>query len=82
LRRSLTHPAQLGSILKARRRAAALSQRALAERLAISQNRLSEIENNPGTLTVERLLALANLLGLEVVLQDRPAASRAAKAEW
>jgi HTH-type transcriptional regulator/antitoxin HipB len=50
--------------------------------LAISQNRLSEIEANPGTLTVDRLLELANLLGLELVIQDRPATQRSSKAEW
>ena len=77
----LTHSAQLGQILAMRRRASKLSQRALAAKLAISQNRLSEIEANPGNLTVERILELANLLGLELVIQDRPPAQRS-KAEW
>jgi len=78
----LTHSTQLGQILATRRRAAKLSQRALATKLAISQNRLSEVEANPGTLTVDRLLALANLLGLELVIQDRPPTYRSSKAEW
>ncbi len=72
----------LGQILATRRRASKLSQRALAVKLTISQNRLSEIEANPGTLTVDRLLELANLLGLELVIQDRPPAQRSSRIEW
>jgi HTH-type transcriptional regulator/antitoxin HipB len=82
MKQILTHSAQLGQILAARRRAAKLPQRALAAKLAISQNRLSEIEANPGNLTVERLLELANLLGLELVIQDRPSTQRSSRTEW
>lgn len=82
MKQTLTHRAQLGQILATRRRAAKLSQHALATKLAISQNRLSEIEANPGTLTVDRLLELANLLGLELVVQDRPSTLRSSKTEW
>jgi HTH-type transcriptional regulator/antitoxin HipB len=82
MRQILTHSAQLGQILASRRRASKLSQRALAAKLAISQNRLSEIETDPGTLTVERLLELFNLLGLELVIQNRPPAHRSSKTEW
>ena len=82
MKQILTHGAQLGLILATRRRASKLSQRALAAKLAISQNRLSEIEANPGTLTVDRLLELANLLGLELVVQDRPATQPSSRTEW
>ena len=82
MKQILTHGAQLGQILATRRRASKLSQRALAAKLAISQNRLSEIETNPGNLTVERLLELANLLGLELLIQDRPSTQRSSKTEW
>ena len=82
MKQILTHGAQLGQILATRRRASKLSQRALAAKLAISQNRLSEIEANPGTLTVDRLLELANLLGLELVIQDRPATQHSSRTEW
>lgn len=82
MRQLLTHSAQLGQILATRRRAAKLSQRALAAKLAISQNRLSEIEADPGTLTVERLLELSNLLGLELAIQDRSSTHRSSKTEW
>lgn len=82
MKQILTHGAQLGQILATRRRASKLPQRVLAAKLAISQNRLSEIEANPGTLTVDRLLELANLLGLEVIIQDRPATRSPSTAEW
>ena len=82
MKQILTHGAQLGQILATRRRASKLSQRALAAKLAISQNRLSEIEANPGKLTVDRLLELANLLGLELVIQDRPPTQPSSKTEW
>lgn len=82
MKQVLTHGAQLGQILATRRRAAKLTQRALAAKLTISQNRLSEIEANPGTLTVDRLLELANVLGLEVVIQDRQAAQAKSRPEW
>jgi HTH-type transcriptional regulator/antitoxin HipB len=62
---------QVGALLLARRQTLGFSQQAAASRLGISQNRLSEIERNPGRLTLERLLAYANLLGLELVLQPK-----------
>ena len=82
MKQILIHGAQLKQILRARRRASKLSQRALAAKLAISQNRLSEIEIDPGNLTVERLLELFNLLGLELVIQDKASTSRSPRPEW
>ena len=82
MRQILTHSTQLGQILAGRRRAFKLSQRALAGKLPISQNRLSEIEANPGALTVERLLQMANILGLELVIQNKPPANRSPNTEW
>ena len=67
----LSQSSQVGRIVTARRRALKLSQAALAAKLGISQNRLSEIEANPARLPLERLLELANILGLELVIQDR-----------
>lgn len=82
MRQIITHSAQLGQILASRRKTSRQSQRALAAKLAISQNRLSEIESNPGTLTVDRLLELANILGLELLIRDKPPASDKTKTEW
>jgi HTH-type transcriptional regulator / antitoxin HipB len=82
MRQILSHSAQLGQILASRRKALKLSQQALAAKLTISQNRLSEIEANPGALTVERLLDLCNLLGLELVIQNKSTAQLPSKTEW
>ena len=82
MRQILTRSTQLGQLLTSRRRASKLSQRTLAAKLAISQNRLSEIETDPGSLTVERLLDLANILGLELVIQNKPSTARSPKTEW
>ena len=82
MRQIITHSAQLGRIFASRRKASRQSQRALAVKLGISQNRLSEIESNPGTLAVDRLLELANILGLELVIQDKPPATSKSRTEW
>ena len=67
----LTNSTQLGHIIKARRRAIRLTQGALAAKLAITQNRVSQIEADPGALTFSRLVDLFNILGLELTVQDR-----------
>ena len=82
MRQILTQSSQVGRIIAGRRKAAKLSQRALAAKLTISQNRLSELEKNPGKLTLDRLLAIANLLGLELIIKERTAADNAPTTEW
>ncbi|WP_323018048.1 helix-turn-helix transcriptional regulator [Castellaniella sp.] len=72
---------QMAHVLIARRRALGLTQAEVASRLGISQNRLSELENQPAALTADRLLALAGVLGLELTLQER-AQSAPAQDEW
>jgi HTH-type transcriptional regulator / antitoxin HipB len=61
-------PKQVGATLTGRRNHLKLSQTDVASRLGLSQNRLSELENRPETLTVEQLLALLNVLGLEMTI--------------
>ena len=78
MRLNITAPGQVGEIVRARRKAHRLSQAELAARLSISQSRLSVIEQNPETLTLDRLIALANVLGLSLVLEDK--SGRKAKA--
>ena len=75
----LTQTPQLGQIIKARRQALRLTQRALATKLAITQNRLSQIEADPSALTVARLLDLFNILGLDLLIQNRQPIK---KDEW
>ena len=72
---------QLGPLLQAARKSAGLSQTALAQRLGISQSRLSAMELNPASINLAQLLALCSALGLELRLQTRADGHRA-KPEW
>lgn len=69
----VNHAAQVGALLAARRKSLALSQATVAAKLGLSQNRLSELESRPETLTVAQLLALARTLGLALQIGDAPA---------
>jgi len=77
----VTHANQIGATLTARRKELGLSQTEVASRLGLSQNRLSELESRPDTMTTEQLLALANVLGLEMTLAVR-ASTPSNKVEW
>jgi HTH-type transcriptional regulator / antitoxin HipB len=76
----ITSPTQIGATLTGRRKHLKLSQTDVANRMGLSQNRISELEANPQTLTVEQLLALLNVLGLEMSLGER--AGTKPKVEW
>jgi HTH-type transcriptional regulator/antitoxin HipB len=76
----ISHAAQIGAILSARRKTLQLSQTDVASRLGLSQNRLSELESRPETLTVAQLLALLNVLGLELTVAEQAAGKP--RAEW
>ncbi|WP_085317410.1 helix-turn-helix domain-containing protein [Derxia lacustris] len=87
MRQRLINPSQAGQLLAARRKSLRLPQAGLAAQLGISQNRLSELEASPERITLDRLLMLANALGLEFVLQDKgsddpPARLRQTPPEW
>ena len=77
----ITAPSQVGEILRARRKKLRISQSELAEKLGVSQSRLSTLEGDPAGMTLDRLLNLAKLLGLELVLKDK-AATENRKSEW
>jgi HTH-type transcriptional regulator/antitoxin HipB len=77
----ITTPSQVGEIVRRRRKARRKPQREVAAKLGVSQGRLSTLEADPAKLTLDRLLALANLLGLELVLRDRRGPTAAA-SEW
>ena len=80
----INSPTQIGGILISRRKALGVSQATLAAKLAISQQRLSELETQPGSLTVERLMAWFNLLSLDLVVDERATKDKksSAKVEW
>ena len=74
-------PSQLGMLLRAARRQRGLSQQELALKAGgTSQNRLSELELQPGRFTVERLLLILAALDLELVVRPRETSTKA--AEW
>jgi HTH-type transcriptional regulator/antitoxin HipB len=76
----LTTEKQLGELLRQRRKARGLSQQQVAGKLGVTQARLSELESGRAHITLDRLIALAQLLDLEVLLRDR--STEAPAAEW
>ena len=73
--------AQLGVVLKSVRRRQDLSQQELALKAGgISQARLSQLELQPGRLTLERLLLILAALDLELVVRHR--ANNNDQAAW
>ena len=74
-------PAQLGVVLKSVRLQQDLSQQELALKAGgISQARLSQLELQPGRLTLDRLLLILAALDLELVVRHR--ANNNDQAEW
>jgi HTH-type transcriptional regulator/antitoxin HipB len=74
-------PSQLGVLLRGVRRERGMSQQELALKAGgTSQNRLSELELQPGRFTVERLLLVLVALDLELVV--RPLETSTKAAEW
>ena len=80
MQQRISTPNQTGQVFAARRKALKLSQKVVAARLGISQNRLSILEADPSRLTLDRLISLASILGLELVLKDKGSSST--RSEW
>lgn len=78
----LSSPLQLGHILRSARRARHLTQDQAAVRLGLSQSRLSALELDPKAISADQLLALVSLYGLELVIQEKPAAPDMQQTEW
>lgn len=62
---------QLREHIKGLRKHRGLTQAELGLRLGIGQARVAEIENDPGSVSAEQILALLSALGVTVVLRDR-----------
>jgi HTH-type transcriptional regulator/antitoxin HipB len=79
--RVIRAPAQLGVLLRGVRQQHGLSQQDLALKVGgTSQARLSQLELQPGRLTVERLLLVLAALDLELVVRPRQLPSE--PADW
>jgi HTH-type transcriptional regulator/antitoxin HipB len=81
MRLIITTSGQIGEIIRGRRKARRMSQAQLAKKLGVSQSRLSALEAGTAALTVDRLIALANVLDLQLVVQDK-ANKSARETEW
>ena len=75
MKRSAAHPiltaASLGRILQSARKSKGLNQTQLAARVGVSQARLSALEREPGTISVDQLLAMCSSLGLELSISPK-----------
>ncbi len=84
MKQILSVPDQMGLLLQSARKSAHLSQTALAQRLGISQSRMSAMELDPASINLEQLLAVCAALELELRVQTKATATLtvAPKAEW
>ena len=62
-----------GRILQSARKSQGLNQTQLAARVGVSQARLSALEREPGTISVDQLLAMCSSLGLQLSIAPRDA---------
>lgn len=76
---------QLPTLLQGFRKQAGLTQAAAAMRLGITQQTLSALERNAAKVSVDRLLELLSILGVELVLRqssETPAPNPSAGPNW
>lgn len=60
---------QLGAHLKALRKTRGISQTELGELLGVGQVRIANIEKNPGSVSVEQLVKILQLLDAQLVIR-------------
>lgn len=66
---------QLAPQLRSLRKVRGLSQTDLADKLGLSQSRIAAIERNPAAVSAGQLLALLQILEVDLVLRDKKAAA-------
>lgn len=77
----LTAP-QLGQLLVAARKRHKLTQTAVANRVGLSQNRISYLEKHPGEISIKQLLSWCSALELDLRLGERDTSAPGSTAEW
>jgi HTH-type transcriptional regulator/antitoxin HipB len=77
----LTAP-QLGQLLVSTRKHRQLTQTTVANRVGLSQNRISYLEKHPDQISVKQLLSWCSALELELRLGERDTAAASSAAEW
>lgn len=70
----------LAQALKAQRASHKLTQQEAGKRVGLLAKTISALESTPGRSSVESLLKLLAALDLELVIREKPKASR--KSEW
>jgi HTH-type transcriptional regulator/antitoxin HipB len=84
MQQTLSIADQFTPILQAARKSAGLNQVELAQRLGLSQSRMSAMELNPSSIGLDQLLMICSTLQLELVVQTKPALDQrpASSVEW
>lgn len=75
-------PMQLGALLRSVRQQQGLTLADVAQKLGISTQAVSKLELNADRASFERVHRLCLALGLELVLQPRPADTLPPAADW
>ncbi|EIF33977.1 DNA-directed RNA polymerase specialized sigma subunit [Burkholderia sp. Ch1-1] len=73
---------QLGQLLVASRKRRKLTQAEVAQRVGLSQNRISYLEKNPDELSFKQLLSWCSAIGLELRLGERGGVESKNISEW
>jgi HTH-type transcriptional regulator/antitoxin HipB len=66
-------PSQLGDLLRGARMRRGLTQTDIARQLGISTQAVSKLENNAARASFDRVHRLCQVLGLELLLHEKPA---------
>ncbi|HEY8587650.1 MAG TPA: helix-turn-helix transcriptional regulator [Rhodanobacter sp.] len=77
-------PAQLGDILRSARLSRGLTQTDIARQLGVSTQAVSKLENNAARASFDRIHRLCQVLGLELLLQEKSAMNlrNADRPQW
>ena len=62
---------EFGSTLKTRRKELGYTQKYLSDFTGLSTSFISELENGKPTIELEKALRLANMLGLDLLIEER-----------
>jgi HTH-type transcriptional regulator/antitoxin HipB len=75
-------PPRPGQLLLSTRKRRKLTQTAVAQRLGLSQNRISHLEQHPDEISFKQLLIWCAVIGLELRLGERIEGGPGSSAEW
>jgi HTH-type transcriptional regulator/antitoxin HipB len=70
---------QLQQLLKSLRKSRQMTQAELARRLGVVQSRVADIERDPGAVSVEQLLQVLVMLGVQMVVRETAIEASATK---